>query len=477
VALTNAAVPASQIAVLTIILVSYFMIVLDISIVITGLPKIRENLGFSVTALSWVQNAYTLCFGGFLLLGARAGDLLGRKRMFIIGLAVFTTSSLAIGAATTPALLIGARAVQGLGAAVLAPAVLALISTNFPAGPERTRALAYYSMVAGVGSSLGLVLGGVFAELISWRVGFFVNVPIGIALMFAARGVLARSDRNTGTFDLVGAITSTIGMTALVYGIVRSADAGWDDPATLSTIAASVLFLAAFVVNEARVSQPILPLWLFASRERSGAYAARMLFLGAMLSFFFFTTQFMQGVLGFTPIQAGFGFLPMTLPTLAAAMAVPLFTRRMGNGGLLTLALALAAAGMIWLGRADANTSYAAGIALPMMLIGLGNGFALGPLTVSGVAGVNNEHAGAASGLVNVAHQLGGSLGLGILVVVFAAAETGGLERRQLLAHQIATAITGGGIMLTLALVLVVVLIVRPWKVTQGDPQACKYLA
>lgn len=450
-------------AVLTIVLTSYLMIVLDISIAITGLPKIREDLAFSATGLSWVQNAYMLSFGGLLMLGARAGDVFGRRRMFLIGLTLFTAASLAIGLAEMPAWLIAARAVQGVGAAILAPAVLALLSTNFPEGAARTRALAYYSMVAGVGSSLGLVLGGVFADWISWRVGFFMNVPIGIALMLAASRILTETERrSSGAFDLVGAVSSTLGMTMFVYGMVRSAEAGWGDALTLSAIAAGLFFLAVFVLNEGRVQQPILPLWLFANRERSGAYVARMLFVGSVMGFFFFTTQLMQGVLGYTPLQAGFGFLPMTVPTFAAAVAVPSFTRRLGNGGLLTLALALLAAGMLWLGSADAETSYVTGIALPMILIGFGNGFALGPLTVAGVAGVADKDAGAASGLVNVAHQLGGSLGLAILVVVFAAARTGAFEGRELLAHQIATAITGAGVMLVLALVLVFTLIVRP---------------
>jgi MFS family permease len=352
--------------------------------------------------------------------------------------------------------------VQGVGAAILAPTVLALLSTNFPECAARTRALAYYSMVAGVGSSLGLVLGGLFADWISWRVGFFMNVPIGIALMLAAGRFLTETERRSGAFDVVGAVSSTLGMTMLVYGMVRSAEAGWSDALTLSAVAAGLFFLVVFVLNERRVQQPILPLWLFASRERSGAYVARMLFVGSVMGFFFFTTQLMQGVLGYTPLQAGLGFLPMTVPTFAAAVAVPSFTRYLGNGGLLTLALAFLATGMLWLGRADAETSYVAGIALPMILVGFGNGFALGPLTVAGVAGVADKDAGAASGLVNVAHQLGGSLGLAILVVVFAAARTGGFEGREPLAHQIAAAITGGGVMLVLALVLVFTLIVRP---------------
>ncbi|RRI05820.1 MFS transporter [Mesorhizobium tamadayense] len=449
-------------AILSVILVSYLMIVLDISIVITGLPKIRESLSFSATELSWVQSTYTLAFGGLLLLGARAGDMLGRRRMFLYGLALFTAASLAIGLAQTSAWMLGARAVQGAGAAILAPTTLALLSTTFREGEERTKALAAYSMTAGVGASLGLVLGGIFADWLSWRVGFFMNVPIGIALIVAASRVLTETERRTGAFDLLGAISSTLGMTALVYGIVRSADAGWHDAVTLSAIVAGLVLLVLFILNEARASQPILPLRLFASRQRSGAYLARMLFLGAMVGFFFFSTQLMQGVLGYSPFRAGLGFLPMTLPTFAAAMAVPAFTRRLGNAGLLCLALALSAAGMLWLGQARVGTGFVNGIALPMILIGLGNGFALGPLTVAGVAGVAERDAGAASGLVNVAHQLGGTLGLAVLVVIFASSGNGTLDGRDLLANRIAVSITSAAAMLALALLLVLALVARP---------------
>jgi len=229
-------------AALAIILVSYFMIVLDISIVITGLPKILESLSFSATGLSWVQNAYTLAFGGLLLLGARAGDILGRRRMFIAGLALFTAASLGVGIAQSAAWLIAARALQGVGAAILAPSTLALLTTNFCEGPERTRSLAYYAAVAGVGASVGLVVGGIVADWLSWRVGFFINVPIGIALMLGAQRYLGESERRSGEFDVAGALTSTLGMTGVVYGLVRSASAGWSDRvavASLQTASAS----------------------------------------------------------------------------------------------------------------------------------------------------------------------------------------------------------------------------------------------
>lgn len=252
-------------AVLAIVLVSHLMIVLDISIVITGLPKIRADLGFSTADLSWVQNAYTLAFGGLLLLAARAGDVIGRRRMFVGGLTIFTLASLVIGLAPTPGVLLTARAIQGVGAAILAPSTLALLSVNFPEGSERTRALSLYAAVAGVGASLGLVLGGLFAGWLSWRVGFFMNVPIGIALIVFSSRILQETPRRSGSFDILGALVSVLGMTTLVYGVVRSASAGWGDPVTLIAVVGAVALLAFFVFHEARADQPILPLRLFAS--------------------------------------------------------------------------------------------------------------------------------------------------------------------------------------------------------------------
>ncbi|WP_197346405.1 MFS transporter, partial [Ralstonia pseudosolanacearum] len=299
--------------VLAIIVASYLMIVVDISIVITGLPRIQASLGFSAAQLSWVTNAYTLAFGGLLLLGARAGDILGRRRMFIVGLFLFTLASVAIGVAPSASWLLTARAIQGAGAAVLAPSTLALLSTHFAEGPARTRALSMYAAAAGIGATLGLVLGGLFADLVSWRAGFFINLPIGLLLIIAARRHISETPKHPGHFDLGGAVSSTLGMTALVYGLVRAADAGWADALAQAALIGGVLMIAAFVLIERRVRQPILPLRLLASRERAGAYLARMLFLGGAVGFWFFSTQFLQGVLHLRPLQAGLAFLPVTL--------------------------------------------------------------------------------------------------------------------------------------------------------------------
>jgi len=458
---TSASAPHKT-AILAIILISYLMIILDVSIVITGLPKIRAALGFSATHLSWIQSAYTLAFGGCLLLAARAGDILGRRRMFLAGLAVFTVASLAVGTAQTVAWMLVARAVQGVGAAILAPSTLALLQSNFAEGPERTRAVAYYGAVAGIGASVGLVLGGVLADWLSWRVGFFINLPIGIALALGTMYYVRETERHTGKFDLTGAITSTAGMFALVFGIVHAADAGWSNRLTLVSIAASVVLLVAFVFNEARAEQPIMPLRLFSDARRAGAYAARLLFLGGMVGFFFFTTQYMQGVLGFDPFQAGLGFLPMTLVNFGTALLVPRLTGRFGNARLMGVGLALTCLGMLWLSRVGVSASYVTGVAMPMVLIGIGQGLALSPLTVAGVAGVAEEDAGAASGVVNVAHQLGLSLGLSISVVAFASASSAAVGARLALAHGVSAALTAGAAMLAAAFVIAVTTARKP---------------
>lgn len=408
--------------VLAIIMASYLMIVIDISIVLTGLPRIQASLGFSSATLSWVQNAYTLTFGGFLLLGARAGDLLGRRRMFIAGLGIFTLASLAIGAAMSPAWLLAFRAVQGFGAAVLAPSTLALISTHFDEGHARTRALSLYAAAAGIGATVGLVLGGLLADLISWRAGFFINLPIGVLLIAGSLRYIEETPRHAGRFDLAGAVTSTLGMSALVFGIVEAAEVGWHSPWSHYAFLLGVALLVLFLLLQARAAQPVLPLRLFADKGRNAAYGARLLFLAGMVGFWFFTAQYLQRALGFSPLLAGLAFVPVTLPQLASSMSVPRLIRHFGSRHVLLTGLALCVAGLLWQGLAAPQISYLSGLIGPMILIGLGQGWVLGPLTMAGVANVEPHDAGAASGLVNVAHQLGASLGLAVLVVVFAAA-------------------------------------------------------
>jgi EmrB/QacA subfamily drug resistance transporter len=453
--------------VLGVILATYLMIVLDASVVITALPSIGERLGFSSAGLSWVQSAYALTFGGLLLLGARMGDILGRRRTFVAGVALFTIASFLGGLAQTPAWLLAARALQGVGAAIAAPSTLALLTTSFREGPERIRALAAYGAVAGGGGSVGLVLGGLLTDLISWRWGLWINVPVGAVLVWLAPRVLAETEPRPGRFDLPGAAASTAGMTALVYGFVHAADAGWGDPVTIASFTAAAVLLAAFVAIERRAAQPVTPLRLFASRQRAGAYLARMLLVGGMFSMFFFLSQFLQGVHDFNPLEAGIAFLPMTVVMFSTVRFVPRLSARWGDTRLLVTGIAVALAGMAWLSRLDEATPYFPGIALPLVLLGLGMGAALAPLTAAGVAGVAADDAGAASGVVNAAQQLGVSLGISVLVTVAASAggAPGGAPTgpggtldavaRADLAHAVAAALTGSTVLIALGLAVV----------------------
>ncbi|MBS2964110.1 MFS transporter [Actinocrinis puniceicyclus] len=451
---------------MAIILTSQLMIVLDASVIITSLPKIHDAFGFSPTGLSWVQNAYTLAFGGLLLFGARVGDILGRRRVYLAGIALFTLASLLGGLAPNGAWLLTTRAVQGMAAAIAAPSTLALLMMSFREPRERLRAISLYAAASSGGASVGLVLGGLLTDLASWRWGLFINVPIGIALVLLAPRYLPETDRNPGRFDLVGALSSTLGMTALVYGFVRAGSDGWSDRATVASFAAAVTLLAGFVLSEARAEQPIMPLRLFASRERSGAYVARLFTVGGMFAYFFFQTQFLQEVLGFSALKAGFAFLPMTAVLFATSRLVPRFAGNVGNGRLLVTGLLIALAAMAWTCRLSADTQYFPRIALPMVLLGLGMGIAFIPLTSSGIAGVDQKDSGAASGLVNAFHQVGGSLGLAVLVTVFgtaardaarhpAAGVPAALAARQNLAHAISAALTGSVAFLTVAVLIV----------------------
>jgi EmrB/QacA subfamily drug resistance transporter len=451
-------------AILAIILTSTLMVVMDVSIVTTALPKIHTEFGFSPVDLSWVANAYSLAFGGLLLLGAKSGDLFGMRKMFIIGLAVFTFASLAVGLAQSAAWLIIARVIQGLGASILSPSTLALLTVNFKEGHERTRVLALYGTIVGIATSVGLVLGGIVTSLISWRVAFFLNVPIGIVLLFAAFKYIAETSQQKGKLDILGALLSTVGMTSLVYGIVHAGDFGWSNSVTIMTVLAGIILLAGFIVNEWKVEDPIMPLRIFKSRGRSGSYSARTLYLGVMISFWFFLTQYLQVVKGFSPILAGIAFLPMTLANFGAAFYIPRLTRRIGNPLVIAVGIGITVVGMIWLSRITAASSYFLQFALPLVLLGIGQGLSQGPLTAEGLKGVANENAGAASGITYVASQLGAALSLAILVTVFAAANATSLTTNELLTHRISASLVAGAVMLALSFVITIIFIVRPSK-------------
>jgi EmrB/QacA subfamily drug resistance transporter len=460
-------VAANPAIVLAIILGCYLMVVLDASVVITALPDIRTDLGFSPASLSWVQNIYALAFGGLLLLGARMGDLLGRRQVFIGGIALFTVASMLGGLAQSETWLLAARALQGVGAAIAAPSTLALLTTSFPEGSERTRAIALYSAVASAGASIGLVLGGMLTSWISWRWSLFINVPIGAVLISLAPLYLPETERHTGAFDFGGAAASTLGMSALVYGLVRAAETSWGDAVALGSFAAAALMLAAFVAIERRARQPITPLRLFSSRERVGAYASRLLMVGAMFGMFFYLTQFLQGAEGFSALKAGLAFLPVTLSIFAMVKVVPRLLGRVGPYRTLIGGLTLALLGLLWLSRISTTTDYWTGIAIPMALIGTGMGLAFTPLTQAAIAGVDDHDAGAASGLVNVFQQLGSTIGIGLLVTVFASSSEG--SGAKALTEGVPATITVSAILVALALG-VGVIVMRPRLAASPSP-------
>jgi EmrB/QacA subfamily drug resistance transporter len=404
--------------VLAVILIAQLMVVLDMSIVNVALPHMQTALDFSPTGLSWVLNAYSLAFGGLLLLGARTGDLLGRRPTFLAGIAVFTLASLAGGFADSGAALVISRAVQGIGAAFAAPASLSLLTTMFPEGRERTRALGLFTAVSVGGVSFGLVVGGILTEIASWRWVMLVNVPIGILVAVIAWLAVPHTPRRRGRFDLAGAVTSTAGVSGLVYGFVHAASHGWGSPVTLTSILGGIALLATFVVVERSAAEPITPLSLFASRIRSGALLARMFLMAGAMGAFFFLTQYLQDVLGFSPIQAGLAFLPMTAAVFLASQSSSRYLiEQFGERAVMIVGAVTSLLALIWLTQLDVASGYG-DVVVALVLLGLGNGLAFVPLTASALHDVQPHEAGAAAGLVNVAQQLGSALGLAGLVTV-----------------------------------------------------------
>jgi len=407
---------------LLVIASAQLMIVLDATIVNIALPHIQTALKFSDTGLSWVLNAYTLTFGGLMLLGGRMGDILGRRRTFVIGIIVFIGASLLGGFAQNSGWLLAMRALQGVGGAIASPTALALITTNFLEPKERNRAFGVFAAVSGAGAALGLLLGGMLTSWLSWRWVLFVNVPIGILIVTLVPLFLAESQRRPGRFDFGGALTSTAGMSALVYGFIHASDKGWGSSVTIIAFLAAVVLLAAFILIETRHSQPIVPLRLFANRDRSTSYVIMFAFVGGMMGMFFFLTQFVQNVLGYSPIKAGVAFLPIALIIGVSAQITSKFLIQTGPKPFMILGAILSTGGLAWLAQLSADSGYVTGLLGPMLAFGLGMGFIFVPLTLTSVAGVRQEDSGAASAMLNVMQQVGGSLGLSILVTVFATA-------------------------------------------------------
>ncbi|GAA0571057.1 MFS transporter [Kribbella sandramycini] len=449
---------------LAVILVTQLMVILDATVVNIAMPKIQHALDFSPSSLSWVQNAYALAFGGLLLLGARAGDLLGRRRVFITGVSVFTLASLLGGLAPNAELLLTARVLQGIGGAIAAPAALTLMMLTYREGPERVKALGYYSLVSSGGGSVGLVLGGMLTDWVSWRWGLFINVPIGIALVVAARKVLTETAPEKGRFDIAGALTSTLGITSLVYGFIRVAEIGWTAGEVLAAFGAGAVLLVSFVLIERRVSHPIVPLRLFRSAPRSAAFLTMLLVIGTMMGMFFFLTQYLQGVLLLSPLAAGLAFLPMTGLLFAASRFVPRLVARIDGGKLMLSGSLLITAGTAWLTQLDERSTYLADVVGPMVLFGLGAGVLFIPLVGRAITGVAPEDSGAASGLLNVVQQVGGALGLGVLVTVFGTAsrDSTGTTPREVLTDGVHGALLGSLVYAVLSLAMIVIT-VRPW--------------
>ncbi|MFJ3301529.1 MFS transporter [Streptomyces sp. NPDC086549] len=414
--------PARLGTVLLVIVTAYLMVGVDSTVVNVALPGIQQGLNFSRTGLSWVLNAYTLAFGGLLLLGGRVGDIVGRRRTLTVGVGLFALSSLLGGLATEGGWLLAARALQGVGAALIAPSTLALITTNFPEGPRRHHALSVYASMAGVGGSVGLVLGGMLTSWASWRWALLINVPIGIGLSLALPRLVTETPRHAGRFDAAGAFAGTAGMTSLVYAFIRVSEEGWRDTQALLGFGTAAALLVGFALIEARAGQPIMPLRLFADRDRAGGYLSIMLLPAGMFGAFYFLTLICQQVLHFSPLRAGFAFLPLTLVMFTIVRLVPRLLARFGAKPVLLTGMTLIIAASVWLWRLRPDDGYLTGLLGPLLLLGLGVGLSFMPLNATILARIEPREAGAASGLLQTLQWLGGTLGLSVLVTVYGAA-------------------------------------------------------
>jgi EmrB/QacA subfamily drug resistance transporter len=403
--------------VLVLICLAQFMVVLDATIVNVALPSIQKDLQLSEGNLQWIVNAYTLVFGGFLLLGGRAGDLLGRKRLFLIGLVIFTGASLLDGLASSQGMLVGARALQGLGAALISPAALSIISTTFAEGKERARALGVWAAIAIGGSAVGLILGGVLTQYFSWPWIFFVNVPVGIVgfllslrLIPESRDALAHR-----SYDLAGAVTVTGGLMALVYAIVDAQSAGWGSTKTLGFFGLAAVLLAAFVAIELRAKAPLVRLSIFRIRSLLTANVAMFFAMSGMFAMFFFNTLYIQRVLGYGPLKAGIAFLPFTAGIMISAGIASQFAPRLGVRPVAAVGFLLSAAGLVLLTQLPVDGSYLANVLPSIALSSLGMGAVFMPLTLIATTGLDDADQGLASGLFNTSQQVGGALGLAVL--------------------------------------------------------------
>ncbi|MEA2455138.1 MAG: hypothetical protein QOI45_1400, partial [Thermoleophilaceae bacterium] len=412
-----------------------FVLILDAAIVGVALPSIGRDLHFAREDLSWVANAYTLMFGGFLLLGGRVADLLGRRRLFIAGLMLFSAASLAGALAQSALWLVLARGVQGLGAAIISPAALSLVMTLFREGAERNKALGVWGAVAGSGGAAGVILGGVLTEWLGWEAVLYVNVPIGIAAALLATRLLpeGREDAGTRSFDVAGAVSVTAGLTLFVYALVDANDAGWGSVQTLGLGAAALVLLASFVAIERRALRPLVPLAIFANKALRGANVVSLAMTMAMFPMFFFLTFYTQQVLGYSPIEAGFAQLPIALSIIVSAGLASQVVTRLGYKTTMVAGLIVASVGLVWFGQISPDGSFLSDVLGPSIVVGFGVAFGFVSATIAATTGVSGQQAGLASGLVNTSQQIGGALGLAILVAI-ATARTDAVDAAQRIA-------------------------------------------
>ena len=455
--------PVNRWFILVIVCVAQFMVVLDATIVNVALPSIQVGLRFSPVSLQWIVNVYTLFFGGFLLLGGRASDLFGRQRLFMIGLAVFTGASLLNGVATSSNMLIGGRALQGFGAALVSPAALSIVTTTFAEGKERTKALGIWSAIAAGGGAVGLLLGGLLTDTLSWRWVFFINLPIGIVAFFlAARYVEnTRSEERPETVDIAGATTVTAGLLVLVYDIVKAQQYGWTSGRTLGLFAVVAVLLAAFVVIESRSKAPLIRLGIFRRRSLTGANVSMLFVISGLFGMFYFASIYVQEILHYSPLKAGVAFVPVTFGiVIGAGLAQPLI-QRIGPRALPVVGILLATLGLVLLSRIPTHGTYLADLFPGLMTMSVGMGLTFVPVTLLATTNIDAADAGLASGLFNTSQQVGGALGLAILSSI-AASRTGSSHEATHAAalvdgFQLAFLI-GAGLMLAGAVVIVVLL-------------------
>ncbi|MHC3474057.1 MFS transporter [Streptomyces sp. 7R007] len=445
-----------------------FLVVLDVSVVNVALPSMRADLGLSASGLQWVVNAYAIAFAGFMLLGGRAGDLYGRKRMFLVGLALFTLASLGGGLAQEGGQLLVARAVQGLGAAVLAPSTLTILTAAVPEGPARARAIATWTAVGAGGGAAGGLVGGALVDWLSWRWVLLINVPVGAVVLVGALRRLTESRTGGGRrLDLPGAVLVTAGLGTLAYGISQTEAAGWTAPDTLVPLGAGLLLVAGFLMVEARTAAPLMPLRLFRLRAVSSANAAMFLSGSAMFCMWFFMTLYAQNVLGYTPLEAGLALVPSSLAVLVGSKAAPRFMPLIGARNVAALGALVAAAGFGWQSAMTPAGDYLTEIMFPGILMMLGAGLAATPLAALATSGAAPGEAGLVSGLVNTSRTMGGSLGLAVMSTI-AATRTGGGDTPRVLTEGYALVFrTGAGVLLVGA-VLTAVWLPRPRPANSG---------